>query len=167
MLTLKLPNLTMPNAFLFYKIIGIILITTMFIILPPMYRKYSEGFQNLNIPSANEACAILKKNHAIVVKTMAAIPTNVSNTRDQINNGVNYHDMQSRDIVMGDEKTSWCNQLNEEEQINVLNAIGSEVGTEVEIFDGGRIMDRDEEQSNADGIAYNGADAFDSEYARV
>ena len=86
---------------------------------------------------------------------------------DEINNGINYHDMQSRDIVLNDEKGDWCSNLKPDVKANVISAIENQLDTEVELFDGGDIMDRHEKQSNADGIAYNGADAYDSEYAQV
>jgi uncharacterized membrane protein len=121
----------------------------------------SEEFNN------KEACANLTKNQRIVVKTMAAIPRNSSNIRDQINNGVNYHDMQTRDIVLNDETGAWCSTLAPDVKANVISAIENQLDTEVEIFNGGAIMDRHEKQSNDEGISYNGTDAYDSEYAQV
>lgn len=120
-----------------------------------------EGFDN------KEACTLLRKNQKIVVKTMDAIPTNDIDTRDAINHGINYHDMQTRDIILGDEKGSWCDRLNEKELAEVQQAIEEQVGTDVQLFDGGDLMDRAEEQSNADGIAYAGTDKYDSEFMPV
>jgi|SaaInlStandDraft_3_1057020.scaffolds.fasta_scaffold77917_1 hypothetical protein len=120
----------------------------------------TEKFQNWETPNNKDSCKILNKTHKIVVNTMDAIPGPGTNTRDNINNGINYHDMQSRDIVLGDEKTNWCANLGEEERAAVLNAIGESVDTEVMLFDGGDIMDKNEAASVADGIAYNGDDAL-------
>lgn len=120
-----------------------------------------EGFDN------KEACTLLRKNQKIVVKTMDAIPTNDIDTRDAINHGINYHDMQTRDIVLGDEKGSWCDRLSKDELAEVQKAIEEQVNTEVQLFDGGDLMDMAEEQSNLDGIAYAGADKYDSEYMSV
>lgn len=120
-----------------------------------------EGFNN------KESCSLVRKNHNIVVKTLDAIPQDDANTRDAINNGHNYHDMQTRDIILGDEKGSWCDNLSKEDLDDVQKAIEEQVGTEVQLFDGGDLMDRAEEQSNNEGIAYNGADKYDSEYAEA
>jgi len=124
------------------------------------YMLYSniEGFSNM------EACSFLRRNQKIVVKTLDAIPTS-TNTRDAINYGVNYHDMQTRDIILGDEQGSWCDRLSKEELENVQKAIEEQLETDVQLFDSGDMMDRAEEQSNLDGIAYNGTDRYDSEYA--
>lgn len=120
-----------------------------------------EGFDN------KEACSLLRKNHKIVVKTMDAIPSNDIDTRDAINHGINYHDMQTRDIILGDEKGSWCDRLSKEELDEVQKAIEDQVNTDVQLFDGGDLMDRAEQQSNIEGIAYAGTDKYDSEFMPV
>jgi len=142
------------------KTIAIIVVSLLVVIAIYFYFN-TEGFNN------DDACANLTKNQRIVVKTMAAIPKNSNDTRDQINNGVNYHDMQSRDIVLNDANGSWCSNLEPDAKANVISAIEEQLDTEVELFDGGDIMDRQEKQSNDEGIAYNGADIYDSEYAQV
>lgn len=118
-----------------------------------------EGFDN-------SACLNLRRNHKIVVNTMNSLPKETGDTRDNINNAINYHDMQSRDIVLGDEKTSWCARLPEKEQKAVLDEIGKTLDTEVELFDG-LLIDQQEKQSNDNGIMYNGTDAYDTDYAPV
>jgi hypothetical protein len=141
-------------------IIGVVIVVLVVVALYFYFNK-SEGFNN------EEACANLTKTQRIIVKTMDAIPRNSNDIRDQINNGINYHDMQSRDIVLNDQSGAWCSTLKPDVKANVISAIEEQLDTEVELFDGGDIMDRHEAQSNADGIAYNGADAYDSEYAQV
>lgn len=108
-----------------------------------------EGFNNY------DPCLHLKRTHNVIVKTMDAIPKDVHDTRDNINYGVNYHDMQTRDIVIGDERASWCSNLNDAEKERVKKAIEEQVNTEVMLFDGPAFMERAEAESNADGIAYN------------
>ena len=124
-------------------------------------------FQKVEGFNSKESCTLLRKNHNVVVKTMDAIPQNDANTRDAINNGHNFHDMQTRDIILGDEKGSWCSNLNKEDLADVQKAIEEQVGSEVQLFDGGDLMDLAEKQSNDNGIAYDGTDKYDSEYASV
>lgn len=141
------------------KIIVAVVVVCMIALAIWFYFKRVEGFSN------KESCSLKRQNHKIVVKTMDAIPRDDIDTRDAINHGHNYHDMQTRDIILGDEKGSWCDNLNKDELAQVQQAIEEQVGTDVQLFDGGDIMDRNEEKSNADGIAYDGADKYESEYA--
>lgn len=138
------------------KIIIVVIVVVLIGIMTYYFTKV-EGFDN------KESCALLRKNHKIVVKTMDAIPQDSADTRNAINNGLNFRDMQMRDIILGDDKNSWCDKLTSKELQEVQQAMAEEVGTDVQLFDGGDIMDRDEAQSMAEGIAYNGG----SDYASV
>ena len=68
-------------------------------------------------------CENLKKTHQVVINTMDNIDLQTGDTRDNINNTINYRDMQTRDIVLNDEKTSWCANLSTEDREKVLKTI--------------------------------------------
>lgn len=142
-------------------IIGLVLAALIIIVFFPKVSK--EGFYNTMFNNA-EGCKIQSKTHKIVVKTMDAIPLLGTDTRANINNGINYRDMQTRDIVLGDDKTNWCTDIEEEERNKILTAIGDSLDTDVQLFDGGDIMDKAEAQSVADGIVYIGKDKSVTDY---
>lgn len=150
----KIRNIKMDK-----KNIAIVIVVFVIVLALLFYFKKHEGFNN------KESCYLKRQNHKIVVKTMDAIPRDDIDTRDAINHGHNYHDMQTRDIILGDEKGSWCDNLNKDELVHVQQAIEEQVDTDVQLFDGGDIMDRNEMNSNANGIAYDGTDKYESEYA--
>lgn len=110
-------------------------------------------------------CENLKNTHQIVINTMDNIDLQTGDTRDNINNTINYRDMQTRDIVLNDEKTSWCANLSSKDKETVLKTIADNLDTEVELFDG-LLIDKNEKKSNDDGIMYNGTDAAE-DYAKA
>jgi hypothetical protein len=138
--------------------IGVILLL---IISTYILYKRREGFTN------EEACTSLEKSHNIVLQNMEAIAKDAVKSRDQINNGINYHNMESRDILLGDEKVSWCSRLNETSKKSITDAIAKELGEKSGVYEGADFMDMVEKQSRDQGIVYAGTDKVESEYALV
>lgn len=121
-----------------------------------------EGFSNM------DNCSLVSKGSAIARKTIEKLEDkDVSLSRDQINIGHNIRDMQTRDIILGDDTNSWCQNLTKEEKDTVLESVAKAEDTDLYLFDGPGLIDDGEEKSIATGIAYAGADKYDNNYAKA
>jgi len=121
-----------------------------------------EGFSN------EDGCMLSTTGHTIAVKTIDELnKIDVNDSRDQINVGYNLRNMQTRDIILGDESKTWCKSLNEESLNKVLKSVADIEGSDVYLFDGPELMDDEEKKSNEEGITYHGSNMFDDKYAKV
>ena len=121
-----------------------------------------EGFDN------KDACRLSMKGSALSKKAMSELNDLDTNmTRDQINIGYNYRDMQTRDIILEDEETNWCSKLSNEEKKQIEEEVSKLVDSEVVLFNGPGLIDILEKKSIDDGIKYAGTELLDDKYATV
>lgn len=126
------------------------------------YSFYYEGFSN------KDNCKLSMKGSELSKKAMFDMENQtVLTSKDQINIGYRYRDMQSRDLILGDEKVHWCAKLTDEERKQVEEEISHVIGTEVVLFDGPGLIDALEKKSLDDGIEYAGADSLNQQYSKV
>ena len=152
-----IPYINMLKPYKKHLIISSVLIVVT-IILYVLYSMY-EGFDN------KEACGLSQTTYNTIVKTMDQMPQDGETGREQINNGMSYRNMQSREIAINDDKTSWCSRLDETDKATVDATIAEELTKEVSVFQGGDFMDMAEQKSVAEGVSYAGSDAVDAKYA--
>ena len=82
---------------------------------------------------------------------------------DKINLGFNYRDMLTRDIILGNDNKTWCEQLTIEEKEEILN----HVSNNSYLFDNTDLMDDQEMEQNNLGIEYSDASLFEQKYAKA
>lgn len=142
-----------------YVIVAVIVVVVL-AVLAYLYSKY-EGF-------SPEDCTLVKSTHDAVVKTMEEIPQDAETGREQINNGVNYHDMQSREIVLADAKATGCEEATVPVNTEINEAVvDATVGVVGEAVQGPDFMDLAEKKSADDGIQYAGTDMLNDNYAEA
>ena len=147
-------NLTKKNCFVAVLLVGI----AVFFYMQFIY----EGFDSvdgciLTTKGLESARGIEKKLKQLKTVT----------TKDQINVGLNLRDIQTRDIILGDDKKSWCADLSKEDQDKVAKAVSDMEGTEVYLFNGPELMEKLESDDRDFGLEYAGTDDLDTKLSRV
>ena len=120
-----------------------------------------EGFSNI------DGCNLAKNGSEIARETIIELEKkDVKISRDQINVGYNIRDMQSRDIILGDDSKGWCKTVESEDE-NVVSEVSKSSKANLYLFDGPGLMDAHEKESLANGIAYAGANDADAGFSKV
>jgi hypothetical protein len=118
-----------------------------------------EGFSN------EEGCRLTKTGSKIARDTIVELEKkNTKLSKDQINIGYNIRDMQSRDIILGDDSKSWCTKDVQDKLDPKISQVNN---TELYLFDGPGLMDMHEKESLDAGIAYAGANDIDAQLAPI
>lgn len=151
------------NSILSLSCDNIILIVLVLCVISFMYYSFAyEGFSN------KDACMLAKKGTMLNKQGISKLyEQNTMTMKDEINVGYNYRDMQSRDLILGDEEVNWCARLSNEELKQVEEEISNIVDSEVFLFDGPGLIDALEKKSIDDGIMYAGADSINEKYSKA
>jgi len=102
------------NDQLKYVLIALVCVT---IVIFLYYVFIAEGFDNKLSCSLNSTVVTDAKKTMDQIKKI--YPT--ESLSNQINLGINYRDMLTRDIILGDNTKKWCDELTEQEKEELLN----------------------------------------------
>lgn len=100
-----------------------------------------------------DACALTARGVDASRRTMDELDKTVGeSSRDQLNLDINYRDMQTRDIILGEDSKAWCDGLTKEEIQKLIDEGQVPTDDKFWLFGNTSVMDAEEQADKDSGV---------------